>query len=473
MSLRRRLLVGCAVVLTTLVIANAVVVRSEAQHLRDQLDRELTNALPVAAGMPAGIPRLEGAPELEDALSRLTTSDVTIGLIDEDGAVTPLISSAGSGATPTQIDEQSLAALDIGPFPDHAIVDLSEPGTPRLRAAVTRLGDGDGWAFVARPAAVVDDAVARLRVQLSLMSAAILLSLALLGWWITRLGLRPIAEVTQAAEAISSGERKHRVALADERTEAGRLGQAFNRMLDERDATDTRLRQLVADASHELRTPLTSIMGYLELYGEGGFGDQQRLDDMVRRVSRESARMNDLVNDLLLLASLDQGRPLAEDPVDLGAVVRDAADDGRAVQPKRRIDVHLPGDEQVEVIGDEVRLRQVVAGLVHNALVHTPVQADIVIGAERQNGLVVLFVSDEGPGLTAAEAGRAFDRFTRGDPARTRHAGSSGLGLAITRSIVEAHHGSISLETAPGAGCVFRVVLPADPTSAQPDQQGG
>jgi two-component system OmpR family sensor kinase len=273
--------------------------------------------------------------------------------------------------------------------------------------------------------------------------------------------------MTQAAADIAAGRRDRRVEDVDPHTEVGRLGQALNAMLDERDRSEDKLRQFVADASHELRTPLTSIRGGLDLALDDDLPAERR-DDVLRRVRGESRRMHDLVEDLLLLASLDSGRPLRREPVDLVAVVHDAADDARALQPDRAVvvDPAVPSEGSAPAIvvdGDEMRLRQVVAGLVHNALHHTPAAAGLRLAVRREPaGGVVLSVIDHGDGLTADQAAGVFDRFTRGDASRSRHAGGAGLGLAIARSVVEAHGGTLDLVTAPGEGCAFEIRLPVD-----------
>jgi two-component system OmpR family sensor kinase len=266
--------------------------------------------------------------------------------------------------------------------------------------------------------------------------------------------------MTLAADAVTAGARGHRVEFDDTRTETGRLGHAFNVMLDERQGAEDRLRRFVADASHELRTPITSIRGYVDLYQQGGLAENGRLDDAMRRVGQEAGRMGTLVEDLLLLANLDQGRPLAVEPVDLGQVLNDATADALVTQPSRSITLHAPNPGDLVVTGDDHRLRQVVAVLVHNALVHTPETAAIELSVTRAGSTAVLTVTDHGPGMPATEAEHAFERFYRGDPSRSRNRGGSGLGLSIAKSIVEAHHGAITLVTSPGNGCRFTVTLP-------------
>ncbi len=273
-----------------------------------------------------------------------------------------------------------------------------------------------------------------------------------------RLGLRPIRRLTETADAIAAGDRTQRAGEADPRTEAGKLAHAVNVMLDERDADEERRRRFVADASHELRTPLTSIRGYLDLYSDGRFTEAAQVDDMVRRMSRETSRMQDLAGDLLLLANLDEHRALRHDEVDLARLMDDVAHDARAVQPGRDISVDVPGSPVV-VTGDLFRLQQAVGALVDNALTHTTVDVHIRLVVRPVPNGVEMVVADNGPGLTQADAERVFDRFYRGDESRSRRAGGSGLGLAIAQSIVEAHGGTIELDTGPGRGCRFTIRL--------------
>jgi two-component system, OmpR family, sensor kinase len=274
------------------------------------------------------------------------------------------------------------------------------------------------------------------------------------GWWVLRLGLRPLAEVTRVAEAIVAGDRSRRVQVKATGTEAAHLAAALNLMLDQQQATEDRLRRFLADAAHELRTPVAAIAGFADLYRQGAIGPDQ-LDDVMRRIGQEAARMRGLVEDLLLLARLDEGRPLDRAPVDVVALVADAVLDASARYPSRP--VRVVGDKGVPVIGDEARLRQVVAILVSNALTHT--RGAVTIALEDAIDRVVLVVSDEGPGVAPEAVAHVFDRFWRGDAARERK--GSGLGLAIARGIVQAHGGMITLTSAPSAGTQVRVVLPA------------
>jgi two-component system OmpR family sensor kinase len=228
------------------------------------------------------------------------------------------------------------------------------------------------------------------------------------------------------------------------------------------------LHQFVADASHELRTPLTSVRGYLDLYRQGAFREPGQLDDVVRRMSSETNRMTDLVKDLLALASLDEGRPLRYESVDLGRVVRDAAQDAQAVQPDRSIAADTPSAGPV-ICADEALIVQLVSILVTNAMHHTPIDAALALRTAPDTRGALITISDTGPGFDAEAAAHAFDRFWRGESSRKRaSSGGSGLGLSIAKSVVDAHHGSIALDSAPGRGSTFTIYLPANQSACEP-----
>jgi two-component system OmpR family sensor kinase len=229
--------------------------------------------------------------------------------------------------------------------------------------------------------------------------------------------------------------------------------------------SEERMRRFVADASHELRTPLTSIRGFAELYRQGAVTSPDDLRRMMRRVEEEATRMGLLVEDLLLLARLDQQRPLEQTSVDLLVLTADAVHDARAVQPDRPIELEITADTAPVVVGDEARLRQVIGNLVTNALTHTPRETPVTVrlattSAGDGRAWALIGVSDEGPGLEAAEAARVFERFYRADKSRTRAQGGSGLGLSIVAALVAAHGGQVDVVTAPGEGATFTVRLP-------------
>ena len=319
----------------------------------------------------------------------------------------------------------------------------------------------------------------------------VLVVLGVAGYLLVRNSLRPLAAVERTARAIAAGDLSQRVPEGDERTEVGRLSRALNGMLSRIEhafraqqaseaqarGSEDRMRRFVADASHELRTPLTSIRGFAELYRQGAVPADDDVRRLMGRIEAEGARMGLLVEDLLLLARLDQQRPLTIGSVDLAEIAGDAVHDARAVQPGRPIALHL--DESLAdvpvVQGDEPRLRQVVGNLVTNALTHTPAgtRVTVSVSADADPGFVVLRVADEGPGMEPADAKRAFERFYRVDAARTREAGGTGLGLAIVASLVAAHGGSVDVVTAPGRGAVFAVRLPREGPAPRPPAGGG
>jgi two-component system OmpR family sensor kinase len=228
----------------------------------------------------------------------------------------------------------------------------------------------------------------------------------------------------------------------------------------ERRASEDRLRRFLADASHELRTPLTSIRGYAELFRRGASQREEDLTKSMRRIEDEAARMGLMVEDLLLLARLDQDRPLEREPVDLTTVAADAVADARAANPDREIS--LEATAPVEVRGDEARLRQVAGNLLANALDHTPPGTAVTVRAAANGDHAVLEVADRGPGLSGEQAERAFEPFFRSDPSRDRTTGGAGLGLAIVAAIAKAHGGAVELRETPGGGATFEVSIPTD-----------
>jgi two-component system, OmpR family, sensor kinase len=343
--------------------------------------------------------------------------------------------------------------------------DASVSGSPDFRVLASSLRGG-GTLVLAIPLTEVNSTLRRLLVVELLVGGAVLALMAALALWLVRVGLRPLEGIGATAGAIAAGDLTRRVEPADGRTEVGRLGLALNTMLEqieaafeERRASETRLRRFVADASHELRTPLTSIRGYAELFRRGARSRPNDLAKTMTRIEGEAARMGVLVDDLLLLARLDQGRPLERRPVNLARVVAEAVEASRAIDPTHTIEVQAP--EVAEVEGDEGRLRQVVDNLLENVRVHTPPGTPARVEVEVERDEISLRVSDEGPGVPRDAAERVFERFYRSDPARSRQTGGAGLGLSIARAIVEAHGGSVIAASADGSGAVFEVRLPA------------
>ena len=367
-------------------------------------------------------------------------------------------------------------------------VPATTPDGPQFRVLVTTSPDGDR-VIIAQPLdATVGTLHQLLLIELAVTAAA-LVAAVVLGVWLVRVGLRPLRDVEATAGAIAAGDLDRRVPGEGRRTEVGRLARVLNVMLEriqrafaERDATETalraseeRLRRFVADASHELRTPLAAVSAYAELYSQGASEHPEDLARLMAGIQGESARMKRLVEDLLLLARLDEGRPLEREPVELVALAADAAQAARTVGPDWP--VTLSAASPVEVLGDPGRLRQVLDNLLANVRAHTPPGTTTTLAVRVVGPRAVLEVADTGPGLPAEEVGHVFERFYRADPSRSRTSGGSGLGLSIVGAIVQAHGGSVAAANAPAGGAVFTVELPvaptADPTEADPAAAGG
>ena len=347
-------------------------------------------------------------------------------------------------------------------FTAHA---ASGDGTYRVYA--NRDVHGDGITVAAIPLGDVDQRLNRLLLVEALVILAVLLVLAVVAWAVVRVGLLPLDRMGHTAGAIAGGDLSQRVESTDPRTEVGRLGIALNAMLDrlerafaQRQASEDRLRRFLADASHELRTPLASIRGYAELFRMGAARDPGEVEKAMQRIEDEAARMGVLVEDLLTLARLDEIAEAPHTEVDLAALAGDAVSDARATAPDRSIQLEV--GTHGTVMGDAHQLRQVLANLLRNALVHTPAGTDIEVGVADVDGHVRLQVRDHGPGLPSADADALFERFWRAEGGRERGRAGAGLGLAIVAAIVDAHGGRVGAANAPGGGAVFTVDLPRD-----------
>jgi two-component system OmpR family sensor kinase len=466
LSLRGRLLLGLvALVVLGLAVSDVVTYRRLESFLLQGVDAKLSSSAGTVGvyllggpGPPDRGPQL-GGPDRLPPVPQGTYGRV----VGPDGATlaekTFYCSCTAQPALPSP-----LPAADGGPPPPFTVD--GSGGASQYRVLVEPWPRTRYTLVVAIPLTDVQSTLGQLLLLELTIGLAVLLGLAVLAWWIIRVGLRPLERMGATAGAIADGDLSRRVEPATAKTEIGRLGLALNGMLSqiesafaERTRSEQRLRRFLADASHELRTPLTSIRGYAELLRRGAGEKPEDADLARRRIEQESIRMSILVDDLLLLARLDQGRPLDRARVDLQAIARDAAADARAVAPQRPIGLSAP--EPVVVTGDDLRLRQVVGNLVRNALVHTPPGAPVEISVGRANGRAVLTVTDHGPGLGADGTKRVFEPFYRADPGRSRDRGGSGLGLSIVAAVVGAHDGRVEATETEGGGATFRVELPA------------
>lgn len=345
--------------------------------------------------------------------------------------------------------------------------------------------------YVALPLGAMDQVVSLLTRTLIMSGLGIVLLGGLTAWLLVERSLRSLRTVEHTAAQIAAGDLTLRVPEAPPSTEMGSLAASLNAMLTQierafaaQEASEVRMRQFVSDASHELRTPVATIRGYGELYRMGALDTTDKVDDTMLRIEDAARRMGALVNDLLVLARLDEGRPIAREDVDLVALARDSVQDLHALDPTRDVAVvplvaaaaaddpagRVPDTLVVE--GDGDRLRQVVTNLIGNVARHTPAgtPAEIALGVRRADGVAVLEVRDHGPGLTEEQGKRIFERFYRADSSRTRESGGSGLGMAIVAAIVGTHGGHVEVAPTAGGGLTVRVTLPVDPSDVSEAQ---
>jgi two-component system, OmpR family, sensor kinase len=473
-TLRARLVAGLLALLAVLSIIIGVVSVVALNHfLMNRLDQQVVSALGRTAHSYGNGPGDDGGPGqggppgqiLGQAVGTITAKvvdgqTVSSGLLTTEAETEALPATANAALTTVSVDNH-VHTVDLG------------TGIGDYRLVAARAPDGDVL-IAGLPLKDVRSTVLDLAMVVLAVSLIGLLIAAFLGIAIVRLTLRPLRRVAATAGRVSElpldrGE----VALGirvpdadtDPRTEVGQVGAALNRMLDHvgsalaaRQASETRVRHFVADASHELRTPLAAIRGYAELTRPRRRNLPDDVTHALERVESESIRMTGLVEDLLLLARLDSGRPVEHLPVDLSPLLVDAVSDAHATGPDHRWELELP-DEPVTVSGDAPRLHQVVANLLANARTHTPAGTNVTVRLTADGDRAVLTVLDDGPGIPAALLPDVFERFARGDGSRSRAAGSTGLGLAIVSAVVEAHGGSVEVRSSPGA-TAFTVRLP-------------
>jgi two-component system OmpR family sensor kinase len=465
LSLRGRLLIGViSLVVIGLLVSDVATYVTLRNSLLSRIDQQLTARSTVDTAVAVISTQCRGRGPGSAADFPAGTIAELIGV---DG--TPLTScgfqlgGAVSGASPELPKSLPSAGLD-SPAPPFTVEGTGGVSQYRVTAWSENSFSGQFVVF-AIPLTPMQATLSDLLLLETLIGLGVVGATAILALLLIRIGLRPLERMGTVAEHIAAGDLTRRVEPATPRTEIGRLGLALNGMLSqieaafaERTESNSRLRRFIADASHELRTPLTSIRGYSEMLRRGASESREDSDLARRRIEEESVRMSVLVDDMLLIARLDQGRPLDRKPIDLKTIAGDAADDARAVAPQRQITVNAPVPVVVE--GDDTRLRQVLGNLVRNALVHTPQQTAVEISVTTEDSVGRMSVADHGPGLRPEEMERIFEPFYRADPSRSRDSGGAGLGLSIVSAVVSAHGGQVKVKETSGGGVTFEVELP-------------
>ncbi len=458
-SLRGRLVAGVLVVAAVgMLLVGAVTYATQRSYAIDRVDSQLESATPglerqfddfrppIKDGPRGGggLPPGAGAPSETYGQQRSRS-----GMVLDQGFLNP----NETGDAPSLPADIPVGEPETVETPDG---DYRVLATPARNGTIT---------VAAIPMSATNENLAQLLVVEGVVIVGVLVLIGGFALVVVRVGLLPLDRMGHTAAAIAGGDLSHRVETTDPRTEVGRLGLALNRMLDRledafaaREASQERLRRFIADASHELRTPLVSIRGYAELFRMGAAREPDDVAKAMRRIEDEAARMGVLVEDLLTLARLDEVREVSYGAVDLSALASDAVDDARATAPEREISLDAA---PAAVTGDADQLRQVLANLLRNALVHTPAGTPIEVSVQRENGAVRLQVRDHGPGLPTADADALFERFWRAEGGRERGKDGAGLGLAIVAGIVDGHDGTVSAANVPGGGAAFEVRLPA------------
>lgn len=482
MSLRARLLAAAAAVtLVALAITGVATYSALRAFLYHQVD----------AGLESAAVSLQMAVDSGHGLNVPMVARLAPGMFVEirgsNGAVLFAVNAQSPGGrsfTPLLPSSLKVPPGQTSPGGRALLITVSavQRGGPSFRALAAGLAQG-AELIVATPLAVTSATLHRLLVIELAVAAVGLLTAILLGWWLVVLGLAPLRQMETTAGAIAAGQLSERVPETQSGTELGRLARSFNVMLDRiqeafsrRDATEMalrrseeRLRRFVADASHELRTPVAAVAAYAELFERGAHERPEDLARVLSGIRTETGRMARLVEDLLLLARLDEGRPLESAHVELVALAAEAVETARTVGPEWP--VTLKAVRPVEVMGDHTRLRQVLDNLLSNVRAHTPAGTATEVRVVEQENEALITVADDGPGLSRDQMEHVFQRFYRSDPSRTRQSGGAGLGLAIVQAIVKAHGGQVTVASEPGQGTRFTVSLPVVPQDSPEDKQ--
>ena len=465
-SLRNRLILASVVLASFAIIASDFAANAALRtYLISQVDDQLINISNTSLNRldRAGIAPLEADDKnspfkiLEPLRGVPTATSIT--LLDIDGN---LIGQVGGELGGKNFAVTGLKIAEVSQYKNRPFTIEGRDGEPDIRALAQMLPTGMGSVIVADSLEKVDKTLSQLRFLFLILGLIALIAIAMAARWIIALGLKPLEAVEDTAEAIAAGDLSARLPAAKPDTEVGRLTTSLNTMLARieesftaRLESENKLRRFVADASHELRTPLTAIRGFAELHRQGAVVGEEKTKELINRIEKESVRMSSLVEDLLLLARLDQSRELAKEPVDLNTLITEAVASARAAGPNHPIEIKLEASE-IFVLGDSQRIHQVIANLLANARAHTPNGTQISITAMQGVSETTISVSDKGPGLSQADQNRIFERFYRADPSRVRNSGEgSGLGLSIVDAVMKAHGGYVTVKSEVGQGATF------------------
>jgi two-component system OmpR family sensor kinase len=475
-SLRNRLLVG-VLLLSALgfTVSDFVTQNAMQKFLLQQVDQQL---LSVADGALLRVDRAgiqsdsDGDEDDENSPARAAAAETPLRSVPSSVSIT-LLDPFGNyvGGVGGDLNSQKITDYVVGTLPASAAKYGDRPFTLEIPGADFRvlarvLPSAMGSVFVAQSLSGVDETSARLRVVFVFIGLIALLLIGFASRMVIRVGLRPLVAVEETAEKIAAGDLSARLPDAKPDTEVGRLVTSLNAMLSRieesfaaRTASENKLRRFVADASHELRTPLTAIRGFAELHRQGAVKGEAATSELVGRIENESVRMGALVEDLLTLARLDQSREYVNAPVNLTDLVTEAVESARAAGPDHPITLNLP--EEAFILGDAGKIHQVVANLLANARIHTPVGTPISVSIESSEEGTSISIADSGPGLTQEDQTRIFERFYRADPSRNRaKEEGSGLGLSIVDAVMQAHGGKVSVTSKLGEGATFTVFFP-------------
>lgn len=473
-SLLNRLTLGVVLLSAMGVVASDVAAQTLLRtYLTQQMDSELIS---VAGG---SLPRVERAGiafearDEDDENDEARTAEVPLQRVPTSISVT-LIGPAGIvlGQIGGDLNRTEITSYLQEITPEQVVERASQPftiETPHsdFRAIAQRLPSGLGTVVVAQSFEDIDRTLRRLQGLFILIGLAMILFIALASRKVITVGLRPLATVEVTAERIAEGDLTARLPDVKPNTEVGRLVNTLNTMLGRieesfaaRVESESKLRRFVADASHELRTPITAIRGFAELHRQGAVTGEEKTKELIGRIENESKRMGSLVEDLLLLARLDQSREMKAEPVNLSKLVLDAVESARAAGPNHPI-TFTNSDEEIYALGDNDRIHQVVANLLANARTHTPIGTVIDVSVSQSDDGVRIRIADNGPGLSKKDQERIFERFYRADSSRVRTDGEgTGLGLSIVDAVMRAHAGQVSVESEIGKGAAFTLFFP-------------